>query len=165
MKSLNIALFVDVENYKEPQNLFTQFLDGLSDYGNVISKVAIGDWVHNKNLENWKPVCNEQKIIMEGYMGFKGKNAADRAIVAEATKLIKSQTANAIAIYSRDMGFAIGIAALKVIGATVIVPKMEKEYIPDANHYIMIDRTKLLVSQATTELGMKLLKAMPQLFY
>ena len=101
---------------------------------------------------------------MIGYNGYMGKNAADRAIISEATKLIKSETVNAVAIYSRDTGFAIAFAALKVIGAKVIVPKMGNEFIPDADYYIKVDRNKLLVSEATTELGMKLIKAMPQIF-
>ena len=29
METLNIALFIDVENYKEPQHLFGQFSNGL----------------------------------------------------------------------------------------------------------------------------------------
>jgi uncharacterized LabA/DUF88 family protein len=164
MKIINIALFIDVENYKEPQHLFSQFSNGLATLGKVTHKVAIGGWGHNKYLENWKPVCKEMNIKMRGYNEFNGKNAADRAIVSEAAKLIKSQAVNAIAIYSRDTGFAIGIAALKVLGATLIVPRMGNEYIPDADHYIKIDRDKLLVTDAKTELGIKLLKVMPKLF-
>ena len=33
MENLKIALFVDVENYKEPQHLFCQFSNGLTTYG------------------------------------------------------------------------------------------------------------------------------------
>ena len=101
---------------------------------------------------------------MIGHNGYKGKNAADRAIVNEATKMLKSQAANAIAIYSRDTGFAIAFAALKVFGAKVIVPKMGNEFIPDANYYIKIDKNKLIGSEPTTDLGFKLIKAMPQFF-
>lgn len=164
METLNIALFIDVENYKEPQHLFGQFSNGLSTYGRVTNKIAIGGWGHNKHLENWKPICSEKNIEMLGYNGYRGKNAADRAIIAEATKMIKSETINAVAIYSRDTGFAIAFAALKVIGAKLIVPKMGNEFIPDADFYINIDRKKLIGTEPKTELGFKLFKAMPNLF-
>ena len=164
MKILKIALFIDVENYKEPLNLFQQFSNDLNSYGKVIRKIAIGGWGFNKNLENWKPLCIEQNIEMHGYYEFKGKNAADRAIISNAMKLLKANTINAVAIYSRDTGFAIGFAALKVFGATVIVPKMDNEFIPDANLYIKVNRDKLLISNPTTELGKKLMKALPNFF-
>ena len=105
-----------------------------------------------------------KNIKMLGYNGYRGKNAADRAIISEATKLIKSEAINAVAIYSRDTGFALAFAALQVLGAKMIVPKMGNEFIPDADIYIKIDRNKLLASELTTQLGMKLLKAMPQIF-
>ena len=164
MEMLKIALFVDVENYKEPQNLFNQFSSGLTAYGTVLNKIAIGGWGHNKYLENWEPICSEKNIKMLGYNGYRGKNAADRAIVSEATKLLKSEAINAVAIYSRDTGFAIAFAALKVIGAKMIVPKMGNEFIPDADFYINIERKKLIGTEPKTELGFKLFKAMPNLF-
>lgn len=161
---LKIALLVDVENYKEPQTLFSQFLNGLDGYGKTVKKIAIGGWGRNKNLANWEPVCKAEKIEMLGYGAFNGKHAADKAIVDRATELIQSGTANAIAFYSRDTGFAIAFPSLKRIGATIIVPQMGNGFIPDADHYIPIIRDKEVPRNSPSDLAYKLMEALPQVF-
>lgn len=164
MEKLKIALLVDVENFLEPLQLFGQFTNGLNNYGAITEKIAVGGWGFIKHLENWKQICIEQGIQRRGYDGFKGKNAADRSIIAIATKLVLRKQCNAVAIYSRDTGFSIGFASLKVLDAKIIVPKINHESIPGADIYIKTDRNKLSAGNIKTELGLKLLNAMPNLF-
>jgi hypothetical protein len=164
MERLNIALLVDVENFLEPLQLFGQFTNVLNTYGKITNKIAVGGWGFVKHLENWRDVCRAQNIQMLGYNGFKGKNAADRSIIAMATTMILDNQCNAVAVYSRDLGFSIGFASLKVLGAKIIVPVINNESIPDADIYIKTDKNKLTRSEPRTELGVLLLKAMPDLF-
>lgn len=164
MQNLKIALLIDVENFLEPLHLFGQFANSLNSYGIVTNKIAVGGWGFIKHLENWRTVCLKYSIQTKGYDGFKGKNAADRAIIALATKLVLEKECNAVAIYSRDMGFSIGFASLNALGAKILVPKINNESIPGADYYIKTDRNKLAKSEATTEIGLKLLKALPNLF-
>jgi hypothetical protein len=162
--NLRIALLVDVENYKEPQTLFNQFTSGLNQYGQVVKKIAIGGWGHNKHLNNWLQVCTDQKIEMQGYNGFKGKNAADRAIVSVATALLKENSIDAMALYSRDRGFAIAFSPLRNFGAKIIVPKMSNDFIPDADFYIKINRNQSMTPRPRTDFGIQLMNALPELF-
>jgi hypothetical protein len=137
----------------------------LAQHGKIVKKIAIGGWGHNRNLNNWIPLCQDQKIEMLGHKGFKGKNAADRAIISTASNLILEGTINAIGIYSRDNGFAIAFPPLRIIGAKIIVPKMENDFIPDADIYIPIFRNQKKILVNTTDLGSKLMEVLPQFFH
>jgi len=139
---MKIALLIDAENYLDPMNMFEQFSSELNLLGEVEEKIAFGGWSYNKRLQIWKELCLINNIRMVNHRGFTGKNASDKALIKTATELIRKRKADALAIYSRDSGFSLVFPVWKSMGVRIIVPQYGRECIPDADYYILTERTK-----------------------
>lgn len=139
---MKIALLIDAENYLDPMNMFDQFSSALNLLGEVEEKIAFGGWHYSKHLRVWKELCLINNIRMVNHSGFTGKNASDKALIKTARELIRNRKVDALAIYSRDAGFSLFFPEWKSMGVRIIVPQYGRECIPDADHYILTERTK-----------------------
>ncbi len=117
----NIAVLIDAENGSNPQRI-ESLMTQLNGYGNIVVKLAIGNWTKNRICKKIDWRADGFKVINQTQQA-PGHNGSDFRLVIEAMELVYDPRLDidTFVVMSSDQGFIPLYQRLRKMGKTVFV--------------------------------------------
>lgn len=117
----NIAVLIDAENGSNPQRI-ESLLRQLEGSGNIVAKLAIGNWSTNRICKKIDWRANGFKVVNQSQQA-PGHNGSDFRLVIEAMELVFNPDLDidTFVVMSSDQGFIPLYQRLRKKGKTVVV--------------------------------------------